>query len=456
MSDEPSAWMKLLRELFGDDADAALAELERMGMDPAALAAASGLTDTPGMMDHILAQIRAMMSQSEGQDVNWTLAHDVARGVAAQGGDPTVTAHVASEHRAAITQAELWLDAATEFDPSTLEPRVWSRAEWVEATLPTWRVLAGPVAVSVSQALGSVLRSELSEPDEEGVPAGAGLINTVSPTVCGMHVGQAAGQMASEAFGGTDLGVPLLAEPRVVLVPRAISEFAEGLDVSLADVRTYLALREAAHVRLFAAATWLPGQLHAAIERYAQGITIDLGALDDAVHEAGMGDPARLQQALSRGIFVSHHSEAQEEILESIGTMLALIEGWVDEVTAVAAAPHLPSLGNLREMMRRRRAAGGPAEDAFSTLLGLELRPRRLRDASALWGTLTRTVGAAARDALWSHPDLLPEARDLDSWEAWAEAHTRTGGDDVDREIERLLSGGMGDAPDADSPGDTP
>ena len=132
---------------------------------------------------------------------------------------------------------------------------------------------------------------------------------------------------------------------RVVVVPSAIESFADGLDVTLADVRLYLALREAAHVRLFQAATWLPGQLHTAIARYARGVTVDLEALDNAVREAGMGDPAALQSALTTGIFSSAHTEEQKATLESIETWLALIEGWVDEVTARASAPYLQSLG---------------------------------------------------------------------------------------------------------------
>lgn len=454
MNDDDTPWMKLLRELFGDDADDALEELKRMGMDPKALAAASGIDASPGMMDHVLSQIRTLMLQSEGEDVNWTLAHDVARGVAAQGGDPTVTAAVAATHRAAVSRAELWLDAVTDFDPSSLEPRVWSRAEWVEATLPTWRVLAGPVAVSVSHALGGVLHGE--DPSEEddalaaiglGPGQASGFMKSVSPTVCGMHMGQAAGEMAREAFGGTDLGIPLLPDSRVALVPYAIADFAAGLDIDDDEVRSFVALREAAHVRLFAAAPWLPGQLHAAIERYASAITIDPQALDAAVRDAGAGDPAKLQQALSRGIFAPEHSDAQAATLESIETMLALIEGWVDDVTMRAAAPHLPSIGPLREMMRRRRASGGPAEDVFASLLGLELRPRRLRDASALWAALSLRVGPDGRDRFWSHPDLLPDAEGLGDWKAWVE-RVVSGDDDtenMDRELEKLLSGGFND-----------
>ena len=103
MSDDQTPWMRLLRELFGDDAEAALEELERMGMDPAALAQASGMLSNPAMMDHVLSQIRSLVAQSAGEDVNWKLAHDVARGIAAQGGDPSVTSSVANQHRAAVS-----------------------------------------------------------------------------------------------------------------------------------------------------------------------------------------------------------------------------------------------------------------------------------------------------------------------------------------------------------------
>src|SRR6187397_62667 len=104
---DDTPWMRLLRELFGDDAERALEELERMGLDPQQIAEASGLASSPAMLDHVLGQIRSLMAQSQGEDVNWTLAHDVARGVAAQGGDPTVSSATAAEYRKAVSRAEL-------------------------------------------------------------------------------------------------------------------------------------------------------------------------------------------------------------------------------------------------------------------------------------------------------------------------------------------------------------
>jgi len=67
----------------------------------------------------------------------------------------------------------------------------------------------------------------------------------------------------------------------------------------------------------------------------------------------------------------------------------------------------------LRETVRRVRATGGPAEQTFANLVGLELRPRRLREAADLWSQLREKRGIEGRDALWAHAELLPTAEDL-------------------------------------------
>jgi uncharacterized protein (DUF2342 family) len=50
----------------------------------------------------------------------------------------------------------------------------------------------------------------------------------------------------------------------------------------------------------------------------------------------------------------------------------------------------------------------------MASLVGLELRPRRLRDAAAVWALLADRRGVDGRDTIWGHPDLLPSADDLD------------------------------------------
>jgi putative hydrolase len=85
-----------------------------------------------------------------------------------------------------------------------------------------------------------------------------------------------------------------------------------------------------------------------------------------------------------------------------------------------AAGDRLPNVDRLGEAFRRRRAAGGPAEQTFAALVGLELRPRRLREATVLWSALTEHRGIAGRDAIWGHPDLLPSDEDFANPEAFA------------------------------------
>jgi hypothetical protein len=121
-------------------------------------------------------------------------------------------------------------------------------------------------------------------------------------------------------------------------------------------------------------------------------------------------------------------------------------------VVAEAVTERLPGAEALRETLRRRRASGGPAEQTFATLVGLELRPRRHRSAAALWKLLGDQQGIEQRDSVWEHPDLVPTAEDLDDPMEFVERFglTRKALEDPIAELERTL--GKSDA----SPDDVP
>jgi hypothetical protein len=133
------------------------------------------------------------------------------------------------------------------------------------------------------------------------------------------------------------------------------------------------------------------------------------------------------------------------------------VEGWVDAVVDAAASDKLPSAAALRETLRRRRASGGPAEQTFATLVGLQLRPRRLREAAALWAAVAGPAGTAGRDALWAHPDLLPSAEDLDDPEGFVARSTSPAQDwdaglrDLDKDLDGTLDADATGGPDGDA-----
>ncbi|MCF4123508.1 zinc-dependent metalloprotease [Antribacter sp. KLBMP9083] len=447
------SWEDMLRSVLGDGADEVLAEMRARGIDPSTLGGAAD----PMMMQQALAQVQRLLSEPGTGPVNADVAHDIARQFAvAEGGDPSLTGGQARAVTDALSVAELWLDVVTDLPPAGGGSRAWSRSEWVEATLPAWNALAAPVAASVSDALATVLHDQLPDGVEDGVPlpgmpsgvlAGLGgidpaqMMRRLGSAVFGMQVGQAAGTLSREVFGATDIGVPLLHDSQTVLLPTNVAAFAEGLDAPLDEVRLFLALRESAHARLFTHVHWLRAHLLGLVEQYAHGITIDLSALESQMQDIDLADPDALRRALSGGVFGLQNTEAQRETLLRLETVLALVEGWVDEVTATAALPHLPHAVPLREMMRRRRAAGGPAEQTFSTLVGLELRPRRSRDAAKLFAIVTREGGPEARDAVWAHPDLLPGTADLDDPSGYLGRRAALAAEhaDVDAAIEEIL-----------------
>ncbi|MGZ4639232.1 MAG: zinc-dependent metalloprotease, partial [Actinomycetes bacterium] len=150
------------------------------------------------------------------------------------------------------------------------------------------------------------------------------------------------------------------------------------------------------------------------------GITVDTSRLEEMVGRIDPTNPEAIQEALAGGLFEPEDTPQQKAALARLETALALVEGWVDEVVDAAATPHLPAASALRETVRRRRASGGPAEATFASLVGLELRPRRLREAAALWRELLDARGLEGRDAVWAHPDLLPTGDDLDHPAAFA------------------------------------
>ena len=405
----------------GDESKDPQRRAQPSGADPFGFAAlfggGAGGTGSPedllGKMP-LFAELQKLMNWSGGP-VNWDLARQGAISQLAAGHQPTSEAE-----RAAVAEvlrlADLWLDQVTDLPSGIDRALAWSRVEWVEQTLPAWSALIDPLAERVVAAMTSAL------PQEAASMMGpiAGMMGRMGGLMFGAQVGQALGKLADEVLTSTDVGLPLAPAGAGVLVPQNVAEFAAGLDRPAEEVRLFVALREAAAQRLFAHVPWLRQQLADAVHAYARGITVDREAIERGIAEAMNGmeggidpsDPETLQRLLPA--LEPEETPEQQMALRRLETLLALVEGWIDTVVAAAASDKLPGYNALAETMRRRRASGGPAEQTFATLVGLQLRPRRLRDAATVWAAMGQQRGVAERDRLWSHPDLVPTSDDLD------------------------------------------
>ncbi len=447
-NDALSELQSMLNEMLAGGANA--------GFDPASFAKAAGLPGDPGALQALFATLQHAM-QHPSNEIDWSTARRIALEVAGQG-SPNVDSAAAQR---AFPVASLWLDEATEVGATADAPRTITRIEWVQQTVDTWIGLAEPVAESITKALTDALGSQLPEQFQDALGGLAPMLRSVGGALFATQLGQIIGKLSQEVAAGGDVGIPLFEGPGReggVLVPSGVAAFAEGLEQDAEAVTLYLAVRELAHARLFRHTRWLRLHLVTAVADYARGMSIDTIRIEEVAREFDPSDTEAMQQLVSSGALIPPKTPEQEAAHERLETMLALIEGWVDAVTE-SAVSRLPGSEGIAEMVRRRRAVGGPAEHAFSTLVGLELRPRRMREAAMLWRLIAERGGIERRDALWAHPDLLPTTEELDHPARLLERLGLAGAipeaapaDDFDRALAELLDG---DLPPHDAGGDS-
>ncbi|MHA6796477.1 zinc-dependent metalloprotease [Pseudonocardia bannensis] len=403
-----------------------------------------GLPGMPGgaggfdisQLGQMLTQLGQMLSHASTSSGSGPVNYELAAQLATQRLTQT-TSSLTADQRAAVADAvklaELWLDPVTDFPSGATETVAWSATEWVKASMPTWQRLCDPVAQRVSGAWIDGL------PEEARAAAGPmlAMLGQMGGVAFGSQLGNGLAELAAEVLTSTEVGIPVGPDRTAALLPEAIEKFTAGLDRPASEVMIFLAAREAAHQRLFAYVGWLRERLLGTVEEYARGIRVDTSRIEELARQIDPTNPASIEEAMQSGMFEPQTTPEQKAALARLETLLALVEGWVDAVVADAVGDRLPGADALRETLRRRRASGGPAEQTFATIVGLELRPRKLRAAAELWRLLGEERGVAGRDALWAHPDLMPAAEDLDDPAGFV---ARTDSDlDPIKEIERQL-----------------
>lgn len=430
---DPSDFEEMLRRMMSGgqvDPEALRDALSNMG----------GANIDPAMMTGFMSQMQGMFSGDPWQNAERQALHIANRD--GQG----ITDGSRSSLVDAFGLANLWLSEATTISELASAPQAMTRGDWVAKTLPVWKEIAAPVSTSIADALTNALETQV--PDEmRGMVQGAGqLMRGLGGTLFAAQFGQVLGRLSLEVVSGGDVGIPVLPAGTAAVIPQNIAAFGEGLEIPEDQIALYLAVRELAYARLYRHAKWLHLHVLSQITDFARGVTVDIDALEDVASRLDPSNPEELRAAIEGGALLPAQTDAQRESLTRLENLIATIDGWVDVVTETAIA-RLPNGVRIAEAARRRRAVGGPAEDALGALVGLKLRPRRLREASAMWRAVTDAVGVAARDALWDYPDLMPQSSDIDDPAALiarlqaTERGEAPVADEFDEALARLLEG---------------
>jgi putative hydrolase len=397
--------------------------------------------------------LQGLMSALSGQKSPASLSREMIRDISkkflsAHGELPLSIADLTATQEA-MNIADLWLNEATVFPPLPMSDNcALSRRDWIDSTLNGWEEIARPLVEGMSDAMAGMLKDNLGENgislDQLGMDqlgmnlSGAQIPQSLLATIMGTfmsslistQLGQTIGNLSTTVTGANDVALPLSKEIRPALIPQNVANWGSGLGIDEGEVRIYLALRELAAARLFVSAPWLREYIKNAIASYGKGIRVDITAITEQAQEAmssGELDPANpesLTLALSGGMFTPEETPTQKAALENLETVLALIDGWIDSVVTLAAKNRLPSLVQLRETQQRRRATKSPTQELFATLVGLEVSPRRTREAIAFWEKIVELRDVKSRDEIWDESFLLPRADQLGDAEAFLKSRT--------------------------------
>lgn len=438
MSENPERddWQEMLRAIMGDAAaEEVIKALGANGINPN-----EQMKDmfNPANMSMITAQIQAMLGSSGDGPVNWKVAEEVARDTIVRSHMDSLKSADADKARSALSVASLWLDAATDIDPNRGPNLAWSRLDWVAHSLPTFKKLMEPLGANISRAFGDVMKQQSGAlpPEIAGMLGDpARLMTKMTASFLGMQYGVALAQLAIGSFGSSDTGIPLVEGSSAALVPSNIAEFSKDLEAEDSEILMYVAVREAAAARLYSSMPWLRSRVIDTVTEFARGIEIDMESIEEQVRSMSFEDPSSMQDLDLSGVFVMEQSEGQRDAVARLEHLLSLIEGWVTEVSARAVLAHLPHAVALREMFVRRQATDHPAKAVWGTQLGVELAPRRLRDAATFWEKATTKLDVTGRDRLWTHPDLLPTPDDLDNPDAFFSDEAA----DIEEELDSFL-----------------
>jgi putative hydrolase len=359
------------------------------------------------------------------------IVRDTAKKFVTAKGSAPIGANDVAKIQEAFAIAELWLNEATFFSQSTATGNpAMARTDWVDTTLNGWHVSVEPLATGLAAAISELLNNangEAGQSEAENamqIPVGmiATLLRSFIGSLIATQLGQAIGGLAGSVTGTHDVGLPLVEPVYPSLVPQNIDEWGQDLSIPMDEVRIFHALRECAVARLFAHNPWLISYIRTAISDYGKGIRIDIDAIqrqaqevfDNASQEGKEFDPTNPESfniALNEGIFTPEETPAQRAALTKLETVLALIDGWSEEVVSLAAGDRLPNLVALQETLRRRRATSAPAQQLFATMFGLQVSPKLAREATTFWKAVREVKDLEGRDRIWS--GILPTSDDL-------------------------------------------
>ncbi|HET9020719.1 MAG TPA: zinc-dependent metalloprotease [Ornithinibacter sp.] len=338
--------------------------------------------------------------------VDWEFAKTTGRTLVPAG--PTVTraeaeAEVAAIRTAAATARQPVAETARMETPGGApDALVVDRATWIAVNADSMSAMLDP-------AFDAIV-------DKRGGQVPGATAQAIGGKVTGAEAGALLAFMASKVLGQYDLAPG--GTPALMLVAPNIMSVASELGVDRDDFRAWVCMHEETHRVQFTANPWLRDHL----VTEARSLAVDLAPDQDRLQELAGRLTEKLPELFregSTGLTDLFTTPEQREKMAALTAVMSLLEGHADVVMDDVGPAHIPSVAQIRAKFTERRKGAGAPDRLLRRLLGLEAKMRQYRDGAVFVRGVQDTVGVDGFNAIWSSPETLPRAREIEDPITW-------------------------------------
>ncbi|RFU86323.1 coenzyme F420 biosynthesis-associated protein [Streptomyces triticagri] len=291
---------------------------------------------------------------------------------------------------------------------------VVDRPGWVRANVAGFREVLKP------------LLDKMRERRPSG-PGGA-VLGAVGGKVTGVEVGMLLSFLSSRVLGQYETFAPPSRElpaaaggGRLLLVAPNIVHVERELDVDPHDFRLWVCLHEETHRTQFTGVPWLRDHLEGEIQTFLGETEVDPMTVLERLREAAGAlagnrtDPSETDgEDGGRSLVELVQTPEQRETLGRLTAVMSLLEGHADFVMDGVGPAVVPSVAEIREKFKERRAKGASRLDlALRKLLGLDAKLRQYRDGERFVRAVVEEVGMDGFNRVWTSPNTLPTKAEI-------------------------------------------
>ncbi|SBS74815.1 conserved hypothetical protein [uncultured Mycobacterium sp.] len=346
-----------------------------------------------------------LMSTAEvtvGRAVDWSFAGNVGAWLTRPGPASTdyTRNQVIDELAAAAIKAEGPVREVTRMggDAPVPDARIVDRQGWVRAASDSMRVMTGGTQTPANALTGRVT----------GAQTGA-VLAFISSGILGQY----------DPFADTenaDDGLLLLVYPNVIAVERQ-------LRVSPSDFRLWVCLHEVTHRVQFTANPWLAQHMSQALgvltSDAADDATQVVARLADFVKKRREGAQGPNDSGIL-GLMRAVQSAPQQEALDQLLVLGALLEGHADHVMDAVGPAVVPSVQTIRNRFdQRRQRRQPPLQRLLRALLGVDAKLSQYTRGKAFVDHVVDRVGMDRFNTVWTSAQTLPLPDEIEDPQRW-------------------------------------